>query len=251
MIMKQTFLAVALLGCGFLAGAQDSTDYNTMRTTLQSSTGNYNAYRPVTNVPTTTQGFLVRDYPTVTSPVWEQAGDWYRASSLNNNRNIMYYYAPNGMGYTVALPVLQSWIPEEVVTTALNSYGNNIYAINKVRAANGKEVYQVTVLENGQSRYEYIGMDGQPVTAVDVFLVPGVDMNQLNNNSSNAAKSEISNNQMQNNNDVIVNDMDNTSKNQQLKTKTKVKHVNGHEIKTKTKNGKTRVKESNPDNMDQ
>jgi hypothetical protein len=271
--MKKTILAFALLGSGAIAVAQDSLgkDYNTMQkantmqnanatTTLQSSTGNYNAYSTTTNVPSTTQSFLVRDYPTATNPVWEQSGEWYRATYLDNNRSMHVYYAPNGSSYAVALPVIQSWVPENVVTTALNQFGNNIYAINKIRAANGNEVYQVTLLENGQTRNEYIGMDGQSVTAADIFLVPGVEMNQMNSNSMNAAKDNNNNTNVNVNNNTDVNnntgvmtnsDMNNNSTDKNIKTKTKVKHTDGHEMKTKTKNGKTRVKESNPDNINQ
>jgi hypothetical protein len=242
--MKKAILAFALLGCGALAMAQDSLDYNTMntnRTTLQSSTVNYNAYSTTANVPQSTQYFLLRDYPSATNPMWEQSGNWYRATYLNNNRNMQVYYSPNGTGYTVALPVIQSWVPEDVITSALTHYGNNLYAINKVRAANGQEVYQVTVLNNGEARSEYLNADGSSVAAVDVFLFPGSGV--MNSSSSNAAY------EMNHPHDVMIDDsnvkvitVDNADTN--VKSKTKVKHANGHEIKTKTRNGKTTVKQS-------
>jgi hypothetical protein len=251
MVMKKTFLALALLGSGAIAMAQDSVgvDYNT-RTTLQSSTGNYNAYSVTTNVPASTRNFLTRDYPTAANPTWEQAGDWYRATYLDNNRAMHVYYSPNGSSYLVALPVLQSWIPDNVITSALNLYGNNIYSVNKIRAANGNDVYQVNILENGMTRTEYIGLDGQPVNTTDIFLVPGIDMNQMNSDTSHRNNGQM-NNQMNNNMDhnMMQNGTDNNNMNgtdPNVKKKTKVKHTNGHEIKTKTKNGKTRVKESDP-----
>jgi hypothetical protein len=240
--MKKTILAFALMGCGAVAMAQeDSLDYNTMnntnRTTLQSSTNSYNAFSSTTNVPQSTQYFLLRDYPTATNPIWEQSGNWYRATLLNNNRNMHVYYSPNGTGHTVALPVIQSWVPEDVVTSAISRYGNSIYAINKVRGANGQEVYQVTLLDNGESRSEYLGADGSSVAAVDVFLLPGSEMINMNSSSTNAAH------EMSHPNDVMVDDNVITVDNgdAKVKTKTKVKHKDGRETKTKTKNGKTTV----------
>jgi hypothetical protein len=240
--MKKAILAFALMGCGAVVMAQeDSLDYNTMnhRTTLQSSTGSYNAYSSTANVPQSTQYFLIRDYPSATNPVWEQSGNWYRATYLNNNRNMQVYYSPNGTGYTVALPVIQSWVPEDVITTALSHFGNNIYAINKVRGANGQEVYQVTLLENGAARTEFLNADGSSVAAVDVYRLPGAELINLNSNSANAAHA----------NDVMIDDTDQSvitvdNGDTNVKSKTKIKHANGHEIKTKTRNGKTTVKQS-------
>jgi hypothetical protein len=246
--MKKAILAFALMGCGAIAMAQeDSMDYNTMnanRTTLQSSTGNYNAYSTATSVPLSTQYFLIRDYPTVTNPIWEQSGNWYRASYLNNNRNMQVYYAPNGTGYAVALPVIQSWVPEDVVTSAISRYGNSIYAINKVRGANGQEVYQVTLLDKGEARSEYLSADGGSVAAVDVFLLPGSEMINMNSSSSNAAHEMSHPGDVLINHDNVITVDDGDAK---VKTKTKIKHADGREIKTKTKNGKTTVDQT--DNM--
>jgi hypothetical protein len=243
--MKKTILALLMLGSGAVAWSQDSlnTDYNTMQdsntTTLQSSVGNYNAYRVTTNVPFETQNYLVRDYPTAVNPTWEQAGDWYRASYLNSNRNMNVYYSPNGSGYTVALPVVQSWVPEEVITSALNTYGNSIYSVNRVRGLNGQDVYAVTVIDGGVARTEYLAADGKTMAAIDVFRNDG-DM--MNSTSSNAA--------MSNEPGTTVDNLSTESNTNatDVKTKTKITTSDGRQIKTKTKNGKTRVKESAPMN---
>ncbi|MDB5252509.1 MAG: hypothetical protein JWP27_1678 [Flaviaesturariibacter sp.] len=262
--MKKTILALALVGCGAAAGAQDSlktnasmqnsNGQNSMDLQTHSSTGSYNAYGTATNVPSTTQSYLLRDYPTATDASWQQAGDWYRANVINNNRNLQVYYAPNGNSYTVALPVIQSWVPEEVVTSALNMYGSNIYSVNKIRGANGQDLYQVTVLDNGMSRSEYLSADGSTVAAIDVFRTDNMEMNantgSWNTTSNNAAMGSNSGQDMNNSNtsDMSTNsDMNaNTSTSNGTmgtKTKSKVVDQNGNVLKVKTKEGKTKIKE--------
>jgi hypothetical protein len=294
--MKKSILAlVALLGTGAMSWAQTTTttgtgtdsttspvnpgnsnttgtlqsstagvDYNTRNgdTTILQSTGNYAAYGAATNVPSNLQTSLQTTYPSAFSPTWEQRGDWYRASFNNMNRNMMVYYAPNGDNYTVALPVTQSFVPEEIITKALGMYGSNIYSINRVRAANGIDAYQVTVLENGMSRTEYIGEDGATVAAIDIFRNDGAEMNTLNSSSSNAANADSSmmNGNINNANDTMntngnlnsgsinSSDMNNSSNmttpvtDPNAKYKRKTKDANGKEMKIKTKNGKTKVK---------
>jgi hypothetical protein len=276
--MKKTILALALIAGGASAEAQDSLNTDGMRNTTtsdmsldesqikQSSTGNYNAFGPVTTVPSHTQGYLMRDYPTAGTATWQQSNNWYRATFLQNNRNMMVYYAPNGDNYAVALPVIQSFVPEEVVTSALNSHGNNVYSINRMRGANGQEVYAVTLLENGVSRTEYLMADGSSVAGTDVYLSSTGDAGLYgstmdNNVNTNTGTNTNTNTNMNTNTGTDVNmiddvsgtittgtDVSNTTELQSgsmnnAKVKTKVETSDGREIKTKTKNGKTRVKE--------
>ncbi|TCJ12638.1 hypothetical protein EPD60_15340 [Flaviaesturariibacter flavus] len=253
--MKKSILAlVALFGTGAMCWAQDTTlRTNTTSTTLQSS-GNYAAFGTAANVPSNLQTNLQTTYPSAFSPTWEQRGDWYRASFNNMNRNMQVYYAPNGDNYTVALPVVQSFVPEEVVTKALSMYGSNVYSINRVRGANGLDNYQVTIIENGMSRSEFIGEDGSSVAAVNVFRSDVNDMGNMNNSSSNAANAEMNSNSNMNSTDTsgTMNNSSATSgtnsnmstpvTDPNVKTKHKVKTDDGKLMKTKTKNGKTKVK---------
>jgi hypothetical protein len=272
--MKKTILALALVGCGAAAGAQDSLKTNASMQTgtgttnplelqTHTSTGSYSAYGTALSVPSTTQSYLLRDYPMATDASWQQAGDWYRANVIDNNRNIQVYYAPNGNSYTVALPVVQSWVPEEVVTSALTMYGSNIYSVNKIRGASGQDLYQVTVLDNGISRSEYLSADGSSVAAIDVFRTDNMEMNantgSWNTTSANAALGEttgtvnsaVSESDMSTNTNMNANT---STSNGAVGTKTKSKVVdeNGRVLKVKTKEGKTKVKEKpnmDPDHM--
>lgn len=254
--MKKTILALALVGCGAAAGAQDSLKTNeSMRNANQNpvelgsqvSTGIYNAYGPALNVPSSTQYYLLRDYPMATNTTWETSGEWYRANVINNNRNMQVYYAPNGNSYTVALPVIQSWVPEEVVTSALNMYGSNIYSVNKIKGASGQDLYQVTLLENGMSRMEYLNPDGTTVAAVDVFRTDDMQMNTATGNWENTSNNAAMGSQSTNGTTSDMNmssDMNTgTDSSMGTKTKTKVKNADGSETKVKTKDGKTKVKE--------
>lgn len=284
--MKKTILALTLVGCGAVAGAQDSLKTNaSMQNSNQNamelgnrqvSTGMYNAYGPALNVPSSTQSYLLRDYPMATNTTWETSGEWYRANVINNNRNMQVYYAPNGNSYSVALPVIQSWVPEEVVTSALNMYGANIYSVNKIKGASGQDLYQVTLLENGMSRMEYLNPDGTTVAAVDVFRTDDMQMNTATgaweNSSNNAAmgtqsssttngttitNGSTTNNEMNTGSDVnttttTTSDMNtttsdmgttNTDMSAGTKTKSKVTNADGSQTKVKTKDGKTKVKE--------
>lgn len=253
--MKKTILALALMGSGAATWAQDSLKTTssmqnaTEMQTTQTSTNFYNAYGTVVNVPATTQSYLMRDYPSANNVTWQQSGDWYRANYINNNRNMQVYYAPNGNSFTVALPVIQSWVPEEVVTSALHLYGTNIYSINKIKGASGQELYQVTILDNGTSRSEYLNANGGTVAAIDVFKNEGNEMNTTNSTMSNNGTMDQSvKTSMDTNSNTTVTDATDVKK-----TKSKVKEADGKILKVKTRGNKTKTieKPSVSDNMNQ
>lgn len=207
--MKKTMVAMLLLGGTTTVMAQDSLK------TMDESTGEYNAYSTTTIVapPPAVLYSFEQDYPMIENAAWYQTSDYYRTTQLKDNRNIHMYYGNNGNGFTVALPVLNSYVAEDVVAKALNMYSNNIYSISQVRGLNDQEVYQVTVIENGVSRTEWIGADGSVV--MDVHRA--ADADELINTSEYAGKDE--------------------------KVKIKVENSDGAETKIKTKDGKTVVKE--------
>lgn len=259
--MKKTILALTLVGCGAVAGAQDSlktgatmqnmsNTQNPMELQTQTSVGAYNAYGTAVNVPSHTQSYLLRDYPTATNATWQQSGEWYRANVVNANRNMQVYYAPNGDNYTVVLPVIQSWVPEEVVTSALNMYGTSIYSVNRIKGATGQELYQVTLLDNGTSRMEYLNADGSSVAAVDVFRTTDMQMDPAtgswNTTSNNAAMDNtttMDTTTISSDEGMSTTATSGTSTNMNTKAKSKVKNADGSEIKIKTKDGKTKIKE--------
>lgn len=216
--MKKTIAVMLLMGGVATANAQDklNSDLNNDPQRLE-MTGYYHA-KGTTNVPSQFQSNFQLAYPNATDVAWYEVNDWYRAVHTQDGRNMHVYYTPNGSSFLVALPVLQSWVPEDVVSAALSRYGNNIYAVNKVKVAGGVDAYQVSILENGILRHEWIGEDGMVIT--NVFRTASDDMasETLQNAASHAAEAE------------------------NTKVKTKIEKADGTEIKTKTKNGKTKVK---------
>lgn len=91
----------------------------------------------------------------------------WRASYTNNNRLTDVYYTGNGSSYLVARPVLVTYVPEEVITAAVNQYGNNLYSITALRPVGMLEVYQVSLLENGTPRMIY--MDPMGIDMTDTY----------------------------------------------------------------------------------
>jgi hypothetical protein len=217
--MKKLFVALFLMGSTTAVVAQDSTDLDLQTDKMSLESGGAYQARTTMNIPSHLRLNFTTANPDALDVTWYEMNDnYYRAVHNREGRLINTYYAPNGNSYLVALPVLQSWIPEEVVNTALSSFGSNIYSVNKVKVAGGRDAYQVTVIENGIMRNEWIGEDGMAIT--DVWRT-GDDMENgiLKNSTEYAGK-----------------------QGEDVKVKTKVEKADGTEIKTKTKNGKTKVK---------
>jgi hypothetical protein len=60
--------------------------------------------------------------------------------------------------------VLNTFVPDQVILNAINSYGNNLYSITQRLSAGNEESYHVTVIKNGVS--EVILMNRQGVVVV-------------------------------------------------------------------------------------
>lgn len=186
--MKKTIVGMLFLGTCCAAFAQNTQTTNTGTTTNQNSmpsdlnsakptntstdnatmqsSGNYSAYGPAMNVPSSTQMAFTRDYPAATGVSWQQNNEWTRASYRTGARNMQVFYSANGSSYAVALPVVQGYVAEEVIGKALDTYGEKLYSITRLKAADGKDAYQVTLAQNGQTSTEWIGEDGIAVTNV-------------------------------------------------------------------------------------
>jgi len=57
-------------------------------------------------------------------------------------------------------PVRKSFVPDEIVNQAIQKYGANLYAIGSSKGSDGQDMYHVTLIENGQSRTEWMNADG-------------------------------------------------------------------------------------------
>lgn len=208
-----------------------------------SSTSNYNAY----GIPNYVQMNVQTQYPGATNFTWESpTADWYHGyySDPNGRYTHVYYstdpyynvqyYPERVTGYTVSLPVLQTYVPDAVITTALNQYKQNLYDVTALKGNNNQDIYLVRVSDNGTLKDMWMDANGTAVT--DYYRTD--DQMNMNNTSTNAAMENSSSNM--NNSDMNTNSNMNTD----TKIKTKTKMSDGSEIKTKTKNGKTRTKTS-------
>jgi hypothetical protein len=228
--MKKLVFVMLLVAGGFAALAQDPVYNNT-------STGTYNAYA----TPDYVKMDFQKNYPEINDVIWaDPTTDWYHSYYVRNGHysNIYYstdpyynisYYPERVTGYMVALPVLQTYVPDAVISKASDLYKNNLYDITALKNANKEDVYQVRVLGNGQLQTLWMTAEGAEVTNVyrtdaDINLPQTSNVTTITTSDSNAA-------------------MDNT------KTKIKTKTADGKKTVTKTKNGKTKTKSS--DNNDQ
>lgn len=227
---------------------------NTMNTQAynSTSTSNYSAY----GIPTYVQQNFQTNNPSASNVMWDRpTADWYHGYYLNSNgryTNVYYstdpyynssYYPERVVGYTVSLPVLQTYVPDAVITNALNQYKQQVYDITGMKSNHhDTAMYLVRILDNGELKNVY--MDESGAAVADYLRVDEPQMSTTNTNTINSTDTNAAMNSNVNTNTDI-----NTTGN----TKTKVKTVtsNGKTI-TKTKNGKTRTKtSSNNMNNDQ
>ena len=118
-------------------------------------------------VPATVRANFQASYPTATTVTWMPLNSdwWYATYKTDNNRIMKVYYNTEpwhlmrGNGYKTSLPVFNTYVPELVVTNAINTFGNNLYSITRRMTQNNEELYHVTVIKNGVS--EIVLMNGQ------------------------------------------------------------------------------------------
>lgn len=156
---------------------------------LMNSAGEYKAYG--TTIPYLPQNVQLRfnqDYPgsTGNTYTWNQYGDWYHTYQMNNGRLTQYFIDQRGASYSLALPVLQTYVPENIVTSALSKYGSNLYSIAMVKTNTGNDTYAVGLLDRGQISMQYLDENG--VTVNDVWRTD--TYGQMQSTQSNAAMSD-------------------------------------------------------------
>jgi hypothetical protein len=262
---------------------QNNTNMNSNNTSDQmynnSSTSNYSAY----GIPNYVQMNFQTQYPNVSNLTWTApTAGWYHGYYSNNGRytHVYYstdpyynvqYYPERVTGYTVSLPVLQTWVPDEVITTATNLYKQNLYDITALRrgksnnnmnnnnmnnssnmsnSSNMNNSSNMSSSSNGTSgnngsqdviyqvrvldngEMKSMWMDANGTAVTDYWRTADQNMNTTTDMNSNM--STDTNAAMDNGN------MNNNA----TKVKTKTKMSDGSQIKTKTKNGKTRTKKT-------
>lgn len=164
--MKKIICAALILTAAYTLNAQDP-----VVTYKATSEVDYSAQVPVsikTNFETT--------YPSATLVTWMPVGEewWYASYKTDNNRvtrvyyNTQPWYLMRNGGFKASFPVLNTFVPDQVITNAINSYGNNLYSITR-RLPNGTdEMYHITFIKNGVS--EIAVMNAQGVVSTDTKM---------------------------------------------------------------------------------
>lgn len=230
--MKRTILAMLLVGSSCAVFAQD--DSLRMNTTSDNSamttSTDYNAYGAFTaTAPDYVNSYVIRDYPMATDVRWRMAGDWWHGYYLDAGQPMHVYYNNAGETFRVAIPVRQSLIPDNVVSTVVGLYGPMVYDVNTIKGANGQEIYHVRLLEDGTLVHKYLNADG--TEALDIWRIDVADSDLHSGmNSDNMDESTDSN----------IKEMKIKRDGDELKIKTETK--DGKETKTKIKDGKVKTK---------
>jgi len=258
-------------------GANGATGSTTANANM-SSTGNYSAYSgtAVANLPANIQSHFGQDYPAGVNNqyTWNQYGDWFHTYYMGNGRLTQYFYDQRGNGYSLVLPVLETYVPENIVTSALQKYGSSLYSIAMVKTNSGNNAYQIGLLQRGQMSMQYLDDNG--ATVADVWRVETDSMSStqsnaamgtmnngsnMNNGSSMSNGSSISNGSSGTSTDNSATSNSSTSGSTDMnssssatgsgsdmnnagsgKTKLKIKNPDGSVEKIKTKNGQTKDK---------
>lgn len=206
-------------------GNMNNTNTNMNNDGSMNSTGSYSAYgTAVPYLPANVQMRFNQDFPTNVNNqyTWNQYGDWYQTHYMNNGRLTQYYYDQRGNGYSLNLPVLMTFVPENIVTSALNKYGSNLYSISMVKTNDGSDAYMVGLIDRGQVSNHYLNESG--VTVNDVWRTE--DSTTLQSTQSNAAMGEGSS--MHNNNTDMNRNQDKKSNWDAKKDEKKDHHNNDH-----------------------
>jgi hypothetical protein len=120
------------------------------------------------NVPASVQTQFTTSYPQVSGTRWQQSGDWYVARYVDNGVIRQVSYREDGKTLSsIASPIRKSYVPDEIVSQAIQRYGANLYAIGTTKGSNGQDIYSVTLIENGQARTDWMNTDGS--AAADHF----------------------------------------------------------------------------------
>ena len=159
--MKKIFCAAIILAAAYTINAQE-----VVTTTMYKTTNG--EFDNTSQVPVTIKTNFEASYPTATTVTWvPMTSDWWYATYKNENNRIVrvYYntqpwYMMRGESFKASLPVFNTYVPDLVITNAINTYGNDLYSITR-RVSNGnEEVYHVTLIKNGVSEIALMNAQG-------------------------------------------------------------------------------------------
>ena len=168
--MKKIFLAAVLFSTAYAVRAQEMVSLRTTTTPTVDYT-----YQ----VPGTIRTNFVVTYPTATQVTWmPMSTDWWYAAYMNDESrmtrvyyNTQPYYLERNESFKVSLPVLNTYVPESVVASAIRTYGNDLFSITARKPGeSGMQSYYITLIKNGVS--EIVTMDGDNMAYTEVSKTP-------------------------------------------------------------------------------
>jgi hypothetical protein len=170
--MKKLILGVTVVLLGLSLYAQEP-----MVVRVQTTTTN-----PAYTVPDPIRVRFETSYPDAIWVTWEPTGGWWRATYKGDNKlnqvyynTIVYFENDPAVYYTVALPVIQSFVPDEVAKAAVEKYGSRLYSITRAKSFDNTDVYQVRLLEKGVMQNTWMNATGTVLTDADVYKVKITD----------------------------------------------------------------------------
>jgi hypothetical protein len=175
--MKKIFLATMLLAAASYAmNAQVTDSVNRTAINEPMKVKVYHLKNAQANEAYTAPTYIItdfeRNYPgAVTYVVWEPVTYLWRASYKENNRISHVYYNTNGVNYKVSLPVINSFVPEPVISAAINTYGTALYSINRMKPVGDIEIYQVRLMEDTIVSDTWMDSKGAVLTEAEVFKI--------------------------------------------------------------------------------
>ena len=144
----------------------------------------------VSQVPLTIRTNFQVAYPAVTEVTWMPANDWWYASYINSDNRMSrvyyntqpYYLEENrDASFRVSLPVLNTYVPDDVVSSAINKYGGNLFSITARKPDNnGLQSYHITLIKNGVS--EIVMMNGDNMVYSEVSKTPSGEVDKTPSN---------------------------------------------------------------------
>ena len=161
--MKKIFFAAIMLAAAYTVCAQE---------VMYKSTTNESDY--TAQVPATIRANFQASYPAATTVTWMPMNEdwWYASYKTDNNRIVRVYYNTQpwhmmrGNGFKASLPVLNTYVPDAVITNAINTYGNSLYSITMRKAINNEDLFHVTLIKNGVT--DIVVLNGQGMAYTDV-----------------------------------------------------------------------------------
>jgi len=118
-------------------------------------------------VPLSIRTHFMTAYPDITVVTWHPMDEWWYATYTDDDNRIVRvyyntqpYYLERDDNFLVALPVLNTYVPEPVITSAINNYGNSLYSITALKTVQNENAFQVTLIRNGVSEMALMDEEG-------------------------------------------------------------------------------------------